>query len=175
MARQRTAVVLHPRTRPPDRTENLPGFDRALCLLSLTGKAGRGSGAPAPSPDIASDRGRPRRPATSHPLCTCQITPPRRSLSTVELHTYDHNRNAALPGPGGRRRRVMTRSATLPGCSSGSWGNRTVGPWRAWQSRRPVCPGTDTRTAGVSRSDSLVGRCVTSSTVERPQRMRQVF
>jgi len=34
-------------------------------------------------------------------------------------------RNAAFPGPGGRRLRVRTRSATPLECSNGCWGSRT--------------------------------------------------
>jgi hypothetical protein len=80
--------------------------------------------------------------ATCHPLWTCQITVVRKgdrnrtcnirfwrpALWTVELHPQGRKRNAALPGPGGRRRRMMACGATRPGCSSGSWRSRTVGP-----------------------------------------------
>ena len=54
VAGQRTSVVLQPRTRPPDRTENLPGFNRALFPLSLTGVPRRawtcGDSNPGPPP-----------------------------------------------------------------------------------------------------------------------------
>ena len=172
VAGQRTSVVLQPRTRLPDRTENLPGFNRALFLLSLTGvprtrvdlrgleprtsalprrraphlrykpiRPGpenrtryvllpKQAGQPAPSPRMPGGRRPPGgRPPTAGympstvdlsknderkggRIRTCNTRCWRPVLWPLSYTPWTATRNAAFPGPGGRRRRVSTRGAT---------------------------------------------------------------